>query len=417
MKVFNQNTKTHLFKLMSWMLSGQVVALCGVPFLTRLYSPEAIGVFAAYSALLLILASAVSLKLDQGIILENSKLKRSLFSIAIIMLATVLSIVFVFVVVILKTSFQYFEKIPSIFLIFMPLHLILVTVTIVFNHDLVKTARFKDVGFLKFLTPSLLATTQILLFKFNELGLLFGSLLSSGIVAWVAIKKTFNKSLKKKSYRLVCTRFSRELFSKHRRFVYFQFPASLLESISANILILLLAGYASMVEVAFVALVIRLVRLPINLISTSVGEILRQRFSSLIVNKADCRPLFIYSFIRLSLVSIFLFCFLCFVSSEALPIVLGEQWFGIEKYLYIMSPMFALSLICTPLSRILLLNGRQHLDFYLQLTLTISLTFFLLFATLSDWAVVDILIFYSLIFSIKYMIEIWVSYISINKEA
>ena len=402
-------------KLFSWLIIGQLIAVCTIPILTRVYNPETLGVFATYSALILIMTNATTLKLDLGIILETSTRRRIFLSLVIVIISLIIAIIIGTIFILLKLSSLAFGSVPLFYFFIIPIHLIFLAIITVASQNLIKQQKFNKYGMIRFLIIALITPAQILFFPLNEIGLVLGTLIATGLVSILSLFQAFSKNNFRRNTTYLYSSLTKKVIRKHQRFVTFQLPSSFIESISANILIILLTGYADLREIAFLAIIIRIVRLPMNLISSSVGEVLRERFSAYLNNREVLRSLFVKSLLYLSMFSVLFFVTLCFVAEFFIPIVLGDQWIGAHVYLYCLAPMFTLSLVCTPLSRVLLLTNNQHIDFNLQCCLMVALLLFLIGAMYLEKSLILILIGYSILYIVKYSVEIFYSFQSTNR--
>jgi O-antigen/teichoic acid export membrane protein len=184
----------------------------------------------------------------------------------------------------------------------------------------------------------------------------------------------------------------------------------LLEKGSGQIPVLLLSAFFGSAVTGFFSLSQRVIAAPEGLISVSVGDVFRQQASVEYQKTGNCRKTFIKLFKILVLVSIIPFAILGFAAPVLFEVIFGSQWEVAGGYVQIMTIMFFLSFIVSPLSSMFIIAEKQKLDLIIQLFhfIFICLSFFAGYRFFKKPEAAILL--YTITYSIKYLFEFYLSY-------
>jgi O-antigen/teichoic acid export membrane protein len=209
---------------------------------------------------------------------------------------------------------------------------------------------------------------------------------------------------------------TRFLAQKHKKFLIFTSLSDLLNIFLVQLPILILTRLTSAIPTGQFAFSNRLLGLPIMFISSSVGEVFKQKASDEYRRTKKCQNTFIQTFKGLFIFSIIPFIFLFIFAPEIFAFVFGEEWRDAGIYTRIMSPMFFLKFTVSPLTYIYYINGRQKEDFILHLIMFL-LVVGSLYLGYEQFQTVNMMLFcYSLCFSLIYIYYLSRSYVLSKKE-
>jgi O-antigen/teichoic acid export membrane protein len=189
-------------------------------------------------------------------------------------------------------------------------------------------------------------------------------------------------------------------------------PSDLINNFSNLIPVFVLSSYAFLPQVAvgFYNMSNRILGLPIGLISNSIGDVFKQRAASDYNEFGSCRPIFIKTFKALLISSIIPFAILIIFGADIFAFAFGEKWRGAGEYSQILGIMFFFRFTVSPLTYVFYVANKQKLDLYLHL-LFIIVGFLSLYLGIKIFESTNLsLWFFSISYSIVYMIYLIFSY-------
>ena len=194
-----------------------------------------------------------------------------------------------------------------------------------------------------------------------------------------------------------------ELAKKYKNFPKFSLPSEFLHRFSNQLPVLVLSAFVGPAIVGVYNLSIRMLGLPVNLITSSVAEVFKQRAVEEFHQKGNCRVLFKNTFKGLIAVSLIPFLGLIIWGPDIFSIVFGEKWRDAGVFGQILSVYFLFRFFVRPLSFLLILQNKLQEDMLLQL-LRLVLTFLGLYIGLQAFDNIYIaLSLYSLAYSLIYV--------------
>ena len=161
----------------------------------------------------------------------------------------------------------------------------------------------------------------------------------------------------------------RDFWIRQRRFPLLSLPADSINTAAAQLPILIVAGRFGAEIAGFLAMAMRVLGAPIGLLGKSVLDVFKRHAATSFRDRGECRGDYIRTFKVLTLCSI-VFCLLMAVSSEALfAYAFGETWRDAGTIAVWLLPLFALRFIASPLSYMVYITGKQHVDLVWQIAL------------------------------------------------
>lgn len=193
-------------------------------------------------------------------------------------------------------------------------------------------------------------------------------------------------------------------------FPKFSLGAELLNSLSNQLVVLLLPKFFGMAVLGWYAMGQRVIGIPTTLVGGAVGEVFRSQASRDYAEHGNCREIFRKTFKHLALLAAGPFLLLMVAAPEMFAWVFGESWRMAGRLTQVMSVMFLLKFIVSPLTHTFLLAGRQKEDLWLHFHIIASSAAALgLGYWLSGDAVITMLCF-SLNFGSIYLYYLWRSH-------
>ncbi len=197
-----------------------------------------------------------------------------------------------------------------------------------------------------------------------------------------------------------------EFWSRQRRFPTFSLPADAVSAATAQLPIVLVAARFGSEAAGLLAMALRMVGAPMSLLSASVLDVFKRHSAQAYRDRGECRAEYIHSLGLLFLVAAFASVTIGVCAKPFFAVMFGELWAGAGIITLLLLPRFALGFMASPLSYIVYVVGRQHIDLIWQLALLgVTLTALLMPASFHT-----ALLAYSIGYGALYIIYLWMSY-------
>ena len=197
-----------------------------------------------------------------------------------------------------------------------------------------------------------------------------------------------------------------EFWYRQRSFVLCSLPASAISSATAQLPVVLVAAKFGSEAAGLLAIAMRMVGAPMSILSTSVLDVFKRNAAQAYHDRRECRAEYLYSLRLLFLVAV---CSTVVIGVCAKPVfsgIFGKSWAGAGVVTLLLLPRFGLGFMASPLSYIIYIVGKRHLDLIWQLCL-LGMT---IAAFLSCGSFHDALLCYSVGYGLLYIIYLWMSY-------
>lgn len=161
----------------------------------------------------------------------------------------------------------------------------------------------------------------------------------------------------------------RAFWSRYRKFPIFSLPADTVNTAAAQLPLALIAGRFGADSAGFVALAFRTLGAPISLLGTAVLDVFKRRASEAWRERGDCRSEYVQTFAVLAAGSLLATVVFYFAGEELFALAFGERWRPAGEAAVILLPLFALRFVASPLSFVVYIAEKQHIDLVWQLCL------------------------------------------------
>lgn len=407
-KINSSEFAKNVMTIFSGSVASQILPILFMPILTRLYEPEAYGVFGLYISIGTIASAFSTLRYSQAIQISEQKEDAFLILKFCIFLVFSFSTLLLLILVPIFLFYMPFLKIESIgaTILSLPFYVLCIGLNEVLLVWINRNKQFKYISFNRILTTSLnliIALIWALTVNqtFNGLisGIVVAQMMGTGFLLFRAnqIQKfdlPFNKNRLK------------HLIIKFKHFPIYSLPSDLINVITNQMPILMLNKYATNKEVGYFNMSNRILGLPSLLISASIGEVFKQRATQDYIKNGTCLPIFNNTFKTLVLIGIVPFTVIALFGPWLFTFFLGTKWTEAGHYSQIFSVMFFLRFAISPLTYTFYITGKQKIDFYGHILMLIStlIPFYLGFNLLKNvyLSLIMFSISYSLIYAAYY---------------
>ena len=161
---------------------------------------------------------------------------------------------------------------------------------------------------------------------------------------------------------------------RYRGFPLFSVPADTINNASRQMPVILLTTFFGPVVAGFYTLTQRALAAPSSMIAMSVGDVFKQRASVQFARHGNCRSEFLRTFKLLTILAVFPFMATALAGPWLFEFVFGPEWRTAGEYARILSPLYFLGFIASPLSKMFYVAEKQAYDLVWQVSLFVVTT-------------------------------------------
>lgn len=336
-KTFRQSKFVrNVFAVATGIAAAQAISLAFMPFLTRLYGPEAFGALAAFTAILNIITSLATLGYANAIVMPKTQEGAN----AVARLSLVSAVIVSPVALIVIYAFQ--EQLASLaglssepnLLYLIPISLVLVALLSVANQAAIREGLFKAKS------SSYVASTFIV--NLGKLGVGYISATGITLIIFLIISNLIN-------YTMLMARVPkdgafdfrqwfgisgiRQAAFNYKDFAIYRMPQSILNAASLGLPVILLTNFFSTSAAGQYAITTLILGAPVMLLGNSVLEVFFPKITTLVRdNPASAFHMLWKSTLLMSVIGLVPFSIIFLWGDLILPWVLGEAWGRAGEY-------------------------------------------------------------------------------------
>ena len=356
--------------LISGTMVAQAVPVLVSPLLTRMYTPADFGVLAIFTALTSVVGGIANGRYDGAILLPekdedaiNLGAFGACFAICVSLCFLLLTVLFHGQITALLDN----EEI-SPWLYAFPFTALLISIT-----SLLYQLNLRDKNYANLTRSTIartVAQTAIQLgvgsIKAGEHGLIAGQVLSYVAGNGVLLRK--NRSWR---FPFSAIRFSDmwRLAKRYANFPKFSIWATLANTLSFNLIPILISAMFGAVSLGFYSVVNRVLGMPMTVVGDAVGQVFQREARDALADGARMTAILTKTLLRLTAVSFPLFAVLYLWSEEIFLFVFGEQWAPAGTYTRLLIPLFLARFLAVPVMSILNLYEKQRITLLWQMGL------------------------------------------------
>ncbi len=364
---FSRNVLT----LMTGTSVAQAIPVAISPILTRLYSPDQFGVFALFVAIATVLGAIANGRYELAVMLpDDDEDALSLAALGLLISAGLSFLLLLLVVFFGRQTAMFLgnaEIRPWLYL--MPVSVFFSGLYNVLNYYNSRIKRYPDIAKANVYKALILATVQLCagFVKPGAGGLIVGQLLS-GIGANIRLARNTLKGEGGVQGAISFARMKRNA-RKYSDFPKFSLPAVFANTLSSNIANVLISRFYSTHALGQYALVQRVMAMPAALLGNAIGQVFFQRASDERRRTGSAKQVFLNTFRKLLIISIPIYLVMYFVVEDAFAFIFGEPWREAGNLARILTPLFAVRFVVSPLSLMTQVSLKNRLGLLGNLTL------------------------------------------------
>lgn len=322
--------------LMSGTAIAQALAFAVAPILSRLYTPEAFGVFGLFIAVCGILTVVASGKYELAILLpkkDEDAVNILLLSIGVVVLISIISLI---IIGIFSYDIAYILDSPELapLLWMVPITVFFTGLYNTFNYWTTRRKQFKRLSISRVVQSIGKEGTQLIAGIVSNLqgaGLILGQIIGQVGSAVTLIAQTYRQDyfLIKKSFSKVRIK---ELAIKHSDFPKYNAPQDFLNSVSKNIPAILLAFYFNPAIVGFFWFTHRILLAPNHLIGNSVRQVFYQRANELVNEGSSVLTIYLKATKSLAILGLIPLILVLVAGPSLFSFIFGHEWLEAGRY-------------------------------------------------------------------------------------
>jgi O-antigen/teichoic acid export membrane protein len=406
----------HAATLMTGTALAQMITIAISPVLTRIFTPDEFGIFNLYLSIVSIISVFVSGRYELAIIIPESDEEAIQVSLVAIFFTVSISL-FISLGIILGLNFGG-DRVLSLFglpslgfwIYFIPLVVFILglhqTLYFWFNRQ----KQYKLISRNRILQSSgtALISTGIGAFINGAHGLFFGHLLSNVFVLTSYLRQFFLQYTERNpisSYKMLI-----KIAIRYINFPKYLIPAHTLNAAALHLPVVILAAYYGAYQAGFFALTQRVLRLPLTVVATSIGDVFRQRASEEMRITGQCKNLYLKTFLLLAGGAFIPFATLFLTAPLLFSWIFGDEWKVSGEFAKIITLVCYLQFITSPLSNLFFVAEKQKWDLIFQVCIFVFPLLAMVIAHNIWGSISNTILFHSLTYSLLYAINLLVSF-------
>lgn len=365
-------------------LLAQIVTISLSPILTRIYTPEDFGVYGVYISIVSLLIVFITGRYEYAInSTENEEDAISVFRIVNYLSFFSAGFIFILIVLIGDSIIVYFDlNVDKLLLYFIPFTLLLMGLLQGSTYYLNRHKKFDVLSKSKIYQSFSNGTFSLMagLMSFGPTGLVIANIV--GIFTSHLYQRV--KDVYGIEFKLDRIRLKRNLL-KYRHYPLYNAPSALFDNIAIQAPVFILLKFFSESVVGFYSLTLRVIGMPLSLVSTSISQVFLSKVSELHRNNKSYKAIIIKLAKYLALIGLVPFMIISFFGPSLFSLLFGANWFVAGEYAQILIIGYFFKFIVSPLSIVFFINQKVKLLSIIQTTRALTTVFVLIiFALNSD---------------------------------
>jgi len=376
------------------------------PILSRIYSPDAYGIFSVFNAIASNLVLIGTMRLEGAIVLEKNEREFDQLMNVLYCLALSVTLFTCIVTFFLKNQILAWFNIGSLgnwLYSLGPFVLLGILLQITGNLTIKKKA-FKEA--VLYNSPTVVGSKVFnVVYGYLSKGALNGFILSETLLRFFAVFLRYKYILKSrfKGMRAWKAVDFKHIFKKYKQFPLYDLPNNWLGLFSLQIPIFILSSFGTS-TIGLLGFAASLLEMPMRLLGYSIQPVFLQKVSEVYYNNPeDLKRITLELFKKLLLLGVVPFSILMVFGSEIFQIVFGNKWTLAGTFTSYLSFFYLFRLISEPMDCILIVHQKQRVLFIFQLVLLALRCIVLFVGVLFNSATISILS-YGIVSGLCYLI-------------
>lgn len=382
---------------------SNLVSFLVQPIITRIITPEQLGIYNTVISIANLIIPIASLKLFQLIVVSNEEEETNKLvqiSINTVIMMSILCIIFVVISLLLNNTL-----ISNLGIQAYLIPLIVLTNGLYF----VMISYFNNLKRYQYIARSDISkegTRSLLQVAFGLLGMLsFGQSLAhvfSTIPALlVAAKKYFHTIYQNNRINFFETFIS---YKKYKNQIIYLVPGQFINTFSYTIILLSIQSLYSADKAGYYSISMKILGVPLLLVSENISRIYLKKMSELINLKRNYLNFFLKLIGIMFLISIVGFTILALIAPSFSEIIFGNGYYEAGKYISILCIMFMVRFVVSSVNSTFVIFNKQYRDVLFQILLCMGGGIAYILSNYFEWEIYEYLWLISLTYGFIYII-------------
>ncbi len=365
----------NVLKLVSGSVTAQILGILLVPLITRIYSPDDVGIFQIFLSISGILVIFSTYSYHFAIMLPKSEEDSANVAFLCALLVTFTSLLTALIVIFLPKDVEHILNAPGIskYLIYIPAITFFNGIFFVQNYWLSRKIRFGIIAGSRIVNTISTKAFQLAIpiWNVSPLGLIAGYVVGYGF-ADLFMLKDVKEDLK--IFRKVSLKKMKEMAIQYKNFPLFSSWSTLANSISPQVPTFLLSFYYGTSVVGYFSLANQVVNMPMGLLGTAIQQVFFQKISEVKNGNepGDMKEIVGEVYKKLILVGVFPMILLLILGEEIFTFAFGKNWYVSGVYIKILVPWIFLVFLSSPISSLYSVFDKQRVWLTFSIILLIS---------------------------------------------
>jgi O-antigen/teichoic acid export membrane protein len=387
---------------------AQAIPIAISPILTRIYSPDDFGIFALYMSIVSIIAIFATGKYELAIMMPKRDYDAIHIVVLSIFITIMVSMLSLLIVIIFNENITDLlgNKSISNWLYLLPVSISLTGIYQSINYWSNRKKEYKRLAISRVVQSgtSNIANLGFGMGGFTTSGLIIGGALGQIMATGILGRLVYINTLEK--LKNIRTDIMLKMARKYITFPKYVMASEFVTVLLFQLPILFLSMFFNIAMVGFYNLVQRILGMPMTLLSRSVSDVFKEKASSDYNQNGQCKDIYLKTLRILIAIGIIPFSILFFYAPAIFSFIFGEKWVTAGEFAQILSIMFFLKFVSSPLSYMFYIVEQQKKDLMYHVYLLVSSV--LIFYIVKD--INTVLILYSINYSFIYILYIILSY-------
>ncbi|QCK16491.1 lipopolysaccharide biosynthesis protein [Mangrovivirga cuniculi] len=377
---------------------GFVIGFLLTPVISRLYPPEAYGLFSIINSIVAVVLMLSTLNYTNAIVLPKSNHK-FLRLVQICLFSLSVTTVIISLVLLVFGKFIYLKvslPVNNLWLYTIPVLVFFSGLIQILNGWLIRLSEFKSISKSKFFGILGGKSTAILIGymkPFNLVGILIGELVGKLFFISFLLKKQLMRR-----FNFLITNINidqiKSVALEYKRYPLFALPANWLQALILQIPIYFLSHYYNLEYVGLYSMANGLLIIPLNILGNSVASVFLKKAVEVEQAEKSLRKQTENLFFKLLYIVTVPFAVLFVFGEEIFSIILGDQWRASGEVASIMSMYFVIQTCAIPISIIYRVK-RKEKEFFFYQVISVCIIVLALFSSLSSQSFLMSMKYYS----------------------
>lgn len=365
----NSEFLQNIGKMMSGTGAAHLLGIAVYPVLTRIYSPEEIGVFATFVSVFMIYAAISTLRYEYATLIPRTQFAANNVTFLALFVLGIFAFVLFLLVLLFGSQLQELLNMQHLgFLIYLlPVSVLAYCLFLILSFYFNRLKKYGSIATAKITLAAGVSGGQVGLgfAGFQSAGMVVGKVLGdiSGVLFLIWKRRKMEGSIRAG----VSPKRMAAMAKRYKNFAYYNTPHALTTTTSNNFPVLLFNSFFSEAIAGFYAMAAKICYSPVQVVAHAAYQVFSQRVAEKYGNRDRIIPFIHSNLALLAGVGFFPFLILFFVSPQLFPWLLGEGWEMTGKFVQILTPFIFFVFVATPMNFIPLMLNRQRKAFIIDL--------------------------------------------------